>query len=258
MRGRGWLLRLARLILGTRAILLDIGSGTYIEGSLDDWMIVWAFMCRHEADAPFQTSLDLVRPGQTVFDIGANVGIWSLLAAKRGAHVYAFEPVTSLRDRLRAHASLNELCITIHGDAVGAETSTTSFFESRSGNSGASSLRRSSGSDVEWEVPVITLDGYIERERLERIDFVKVDVEGAELLVFRGAAQLLASSRAPKIFFELDAYLCERFGATPGDVKQFLADCGYGIYRWESSEFRMIDGDDHRGHEDLFALKGLP
>src|SRR5437764_765446 len=55
MHGRGWILRLSRLLLGSRRpVRFDIGSGCLIEGSLDDWIIVWAFMRGHERDAPFQ------------------------------------------------------------------------------------------------------------------------------------------------------------------------------------------------------------
>ena len=97
MHGRGWKLRLARLLLGRKLIRFEIGGGTYIEGSLDDWMIVWTFMRRHGADVPFQRSLELARPGNVVFDVSANVGILSLLAAKRGARVHAFEPVPARR-----------------------------------------------------------------------------------------------------------------------------------------------------------------
>src|SRR5258706_3116834 len=84
MHGRGWILRLARLLLGRGAVRFDIGGGTLIEGSLDEYMGIWAFMREHERDAPFQHSLDLLRHGQVAFDVGANLGIWSLLAARRG------------------------------------------------------------------------------------------------------------------------------------------------------------------------------
>src|SRR5437588_12393116 len=72
MHGRGWKLRLARLLLGWKLIRFEIGGGTYIEGSLDDWMIVWTFMRRHGADVPFRRSLQLARPGSGALDSRAN------------------------------------------------------------------------------------------------------------------------------------------------------------------------------------------
>ena len=257
MRGRGWLLRLSRLLLGTEAVRIDIGGGTYIDGSLTDWMIVWTFMCRHEVDQPFQRSLQLVQPSNVVLDIGANVGIWSLLAAKRGARVHAFEPVPALADRLRRHAQLNNVDIVINAFALGAERATVTFFEARDGNSGASSLRRRSVRDIESDVAVMTVDDYISRERIDRVHVVKVDVEGAEVLVFRGASKLLSSEQAPIVFFELDPQLCEPFGATPDEVKSFLADRGYAIHRWMGSAFSRVEPNEQHGHEDLFAVKEL-
>jgi hypothetical protein len=104
-------------------------------------------------------------------------------------------------------------------------------------------------------VPVVTLDAYVMRERIDRVNLLKVDVEGAEMLVFKGASGLLSSDAAPIVFFEVDVRLCERFGTTPRDVKQRLVDHGYGIYRWRNSAFVGVTVDAPHGHEDLFALK---
>lgn len=248
MRGRGWILRLARLLLGTKPVRFDIGGGVLIEGSLDDWIIVWTFMRRHEFDAPFQRSLALVRSGDVVFDVGANIGIWSLLAAKRGAHVHAFEPVPALVERLRRHAIENNVEITINACAAGAENGTLPFYEFREGNSGASSLAPRSERDVRIDVPVITLDSYIARERIEHVQLLKIDVEGAEGIVLAGARELNASI----IFFEIDETLCARFDTTPRDIKQLLVDRGFKIERWDGSPVSI---DERHGHEDLFALR---
>src|SRR2546430_1917553 len=138
MHGRGWILRLARLVIGARSVRFDIGGGTLIEGRLDDWMILWTFMRLHERDAAFQRSLDLLPPGDIAVDVGANLGIWALLAARRGARVHAFEPVPEMAARLRAHARLNGIDITITECALGAEEGTLPFFAARTGNTGAS------------------------------------------------------------------------------------------------------------------------
>ena len=108
-RGRGWLLRLARLAVGGRAVRFDIGGGTAIEGRLDDWMTLWTFMCLHERDEAFQRSLALARSAGVIFDVGAHAGIWSLLAAHQNpdARIHAFEPVPATVERLRDHAAIN-------------------------------------------------------------------------------------------------------------------------------------------------------
>ena len=86
----------------------------------------------------------------------------------------------------------------------------------------------------------------------------KVDVGGAEVLVFRGARDLLSSQRAPIVFVELDEKLCAPFGATPREVRGFLVDRGYAMYRWRDSAFSPVGPDERHGPEDIFALKAVP
>jgi FkbM family methyltransferase len=251
MHGRGWILRAARLLLGRGPVRFDIGGGTLIEGALDDYMMIWTFIREHERDAGFQHSIELVHPGDVVVDVGANLGIWSLLAAKRGGRVHAFEPVPAMAARLRQHVAMNGAeAIVVNQLAVGAESGSLPFFAVPTGNTGASSLSSHRADSVELCVDVIPLDSYI-----DRVDVRKVDVEGAELLVFRGARRLLSSENAPIVFFEIDEHLCESFGVTTGDVKRFLTDCGYGIYRWSGRAYVPIAAEERHGHEDLFALK---
>jgi len=104
----------------------------------------------------------------------------------------------------------------------------------------------------------MTLDTYVERGQIDRVDLMKVDVEVAEILVFRGACDLLSSKRAPIVFFELDEKLCAPFVTTPREVRQFLVDRGYANYRWRDSTLSPVALAERHGPEDLFALKALP
>jgi len=255
-RGRGRILRLARLLFGDDSLLFDIGGGTFLDGPLQDWGVVWTFLRAHEHDAPFQRSIELVRPGGVVIDAGANLGIWSLLAAKRGGLVHAFEPVPTMVERLQKHLALNDArTIVVNELALAAECATRPFYAVMEKNTGASSLSPRRPDGVELRVTVVTLDAYLERQSIDRVDLLKVDVEGAELLLFRGAHRLLSSDLAPIIFFEIDERLCAAFGFTCREVKQFLADRGYGIYRSNGTAFVAVPIDLSHGHEDLFALK---
>jgi FkbM family methyltransferase len=256
-RGRGWLLRASRGVVGERPVLLPVGGGARIEGRLDDWMMVWAFMGLHERDEPFQRSLDLAADAEVVFDVGAHVGIWSLLAARHNpaARIHAFEPSPAAVDRLRGHVTLNDAGrVVVNPVAVGAENGDRAFFAGPA-NTGASSFYPRSNDQMETRVPVVTLDSYVERERIERVDLIKVDVEGAETLVFKGARRLLASDAAPIVFFELHDALCAACQVTARDVKQLLIDYGYGIYRWRRHRFQSVEVDERHQGEDLFALK---
>ena len=257
-RGSGLLLRLSHLVLGKKLVTFDIGGGTYIEGRLDDWMILWPFVCGHEKDEAFQRSLELIPPDGVVFDVGAHVGIWSLLAARRvpSAQIHAFEPVPERVERLRAHVQQNGAYgIVINSCAAGAENGSFSFFGVHEGNTGASSLVRRAASDVEIRVPMVTLDAYVAQKQIERVDVIKIDVEGAEILVFNGATTLLSGDDAPSIFFEADDKLSASFAVSTRQTKELLARHGYGIYRWRKAKFITVTIEEPHGHEDLFALK---
>jgi FkbM family methyltransferase len=250
MHGRGWILRAAKLLLGSGPVRFDVGGGTFIEGPLSDYVIVWTFMRGHERDAPFQKSLALLQPGDFAIDAGANLGVWSLLASKRGAWIEAFEPAPAMAARLRAHIASNRASAAAYDIALGAERTTLPFFAVSDGNTGASSLARHHDAAVETHVEVAPLD-----DMFSRATFLKVDVEGAEILVFRGARRILSSDDAPIVFFEVVDRFCRDFGTTSAGVKQFLVDCGYGIYRWDGRRFTAVDVNESHEQEDLFALK---
>jgi len=245
-------------VLGSKPFHFDIGGGTYVEGHLDDWIVLWTFMRLHERDEPFQRSLRLLRPGDLALDVGANFGTWSLLAARRtpAGRVHAFEPVPEMVERLRRHVELNGAAgIIVNQYAIGGEDGSSAFFAVREKNTGESSFVRPGIPADQIVVPVVTLDTYVAREGIDHVDLLKVDVEGAEILVFKGARRLLSSDAAPIVFFEVDRDLCARFGTTPREVKQLLVHHGYGIYRWRHSAFVGVTVDEPHGHEDLFALK---
>lgn len=119
----------------------------------------------------------------------------------------------------------------------------------------ASALVRRAATDVEIRAPVVTLDAYAAQKQIDRVDVIKVDVEGAEILVFRGATKLLSGKEAPAIFFEVNNTLSASFGTSTREVKELLISYGYGIYRWRNAKFAAVPVDEAHGHEDLFALK---
>jgi FkbM family methyltransferase len=145
-----------------------------------------------------------VRRGAVVFDVGANVGYFSLLSAKlageRGA-VFAFEPMPQNLVTLRTNASLNPglAPIEIIPAAVGAHGGHAHMASSFGGLTASFVDTGTPGATI---VPVISLDEEVAGGRLPPPDFVKIDVEGAEALVLAGMARVLESVR-PVVLIEL-------------------------------------------------------
>jgi FkbM family methyltransferase len=165
---------------------------------------------------PFLLSMvrELVRKDMTVWDIGANVGLFSFAAAALGARVLAIEADPWLADLLRRSAQLNALPVTVLPAAV---SDTIGISELHISNDGRAS--NSLGGDGDGHpVVTITLDWLLGRFPVP--DLVKIDVEGLECAALRGSTQLL--QYRPAIFCEVTQ--------NHDEVGQLLRGAGYTIY----------------------------
>jgi FkbM family methyltransferase len=165
---------------------------------------------------------NMVAEGAVVYDVGANVGIYSLLASLRAGpsgNVYAFEPLERNLQHLRRHIAMNNVqnC-TVFEEAVCNEEGTRSF----SAAAHESSMARLSP-DGEMQAPSTTLDSSIYgARRLRPPNIIKIDVEGAELEVLEGAHRALAEFH-PAIFLEIHGTQLH------ADCRAFLSKRGYHI-----------------------------
>ena len=163
----------------------------------------------------------LIEPGMVFFDIGANAGFFSLLAASKCQRVYAFEPLPANLRRVRRNIEINGLRnVSLVQKAVGDREATATLYVPESDNSGLASLTYMAGA-TSIEVPVITLDGFTRKKNFARVDLIKIDIEGAEVMAFEGARDLLSRLDAPDVIFE----------AHPGsEAAKWLQQRGYTIY----------------------------
>lgn len=256
-RGKGLLLRLFRPRL-RRGFLVETEPGIVVRGALDDYMPLTFLLATVENEPALLLSRELIRAGDTVFDVGAHVGLWVLGAARRAGasgRVHAFEPVGASRERLLDNLALNDLRgVVVQPFALGDRAGRVTAYAASHGNSAAAALVRREGVDRPFETTLVTLDDYCAEQGIDRVDFLKVDVEGAELLVFRGGARVLASADAPVVMFEVDDGLASSFGSSPAAVKRLLGACGYGIFRVDGRRLRPVSADAGHRCEDLFAL----
>lgn len=138
-----------------------------------------------------------VKPSQIVYDVGAHVGYYSLLAATRvgpAGHVWAFEPAPQNFTFLKQHMELNHVSnVTLVPGAVANVTGTTHFRMDGSRSTG----RLSDKGDL--AVSTTSLDDLIERQEALVPHVIKLDVEGAELAALQGATNLLRRAH-PKLY----------------------------------------------------------
>ena len=167
-----------------------------------------------------------------VVDIGANFGIYSVFIASQssGSQVHSFEPVPHTVSLLRLNAQRNcvDSRITINNFAVGESSGRMQITTDRYAGNYLLTGKKYDGHAQ--EVPVIRMDDYAEQKDLQRIDFIKCDVEGAELLVMKGASRVLASMR-PIVMLEIAEEWTRRFGYTAEVLKAYMRDAGYDCKR---------------------------
>jgi FkbM family methyltransferase len=166
-----------------------------------------------------------VKQGAVFFDIGAQAGYHTLLAAElvgASGHVFAFEPVPVNIEHIRRHVELNGIRnVTVVESAVSDVDGTIRF------STGTNLLSGHISPEGNVDVPVVSLDTQIEQGLLPDPDFIKIDVEGAELKVLQGARQTL-SRRYATLFVETHQWL-PAYKSSHRDCCDFLRRLGYDI-----------------------------
>ena len=176
----------------------------------------------------------VVKRGDVAIDIGANYGfhtiLFSKLVGERGK-VYSFEPLKSMFGELQKNISLNssQENTVLANCALGEKLGYVKIYVPKIMGRGASALV-ARGTTVEQEtVEIITLDSYVSRMKIKKVDFIKCDIEGAELLAFQGTIKVLKKYR-PTLMFEITRGSSEAFGYTPEILLDFLGGFGYEFY----------------------------
>ncbi len=176
--------------------------------------------------------------GSTVIDVGANKGVFSIYmsrAAGPNGHLLAFEAQPELGDHLRdvkQGFALDNMTIVNKG--LSSTPGTLTMRRTEAGSGMASFHSDATASLDEIEIPVITLDDYVDEHQVGPVSFIKCDVEGHELEVFRGAKKLLQRDM-PTLLFE-----CHDDEAARGELFSFLTRLGYDGY------FFFVTRRDHR------------
>jgi FkbM family methyltransferase len=214
-----------------------------------------------------------LRPGMTFLDVGANVGIFSILAAQLvgpTGRVFSFEPELNNFRRFVRNLSINHFTnITVNRlalmDRVGsislkvlAEDGWGMYSSVGEPLRGVKDPKGLSGHIVRQRVECSTLDDFVRQNRLGRIDMVKVDVEGAELSILKSGKRLLGGESAPVLIVEFNRITTRACGYDLVTLKKYLEALGYTLYRVIEEGRTLARVTDVLGisrYENLVALK---
>lgn len=237
-RGKQAVARLARRVLPRRNLTLPhVEPDLTLSVNLRRHVMFWSGGLERFEPFTVATLRAAVRPGDIVFDVGANIGFFSTLLSRlvgRRGRVLAFEPEPENLDMLRWNLDANDCGnVTILPCALGAETGTATFsLDEATGSTGhlggeptAGELAVGTGKVRLIRTPVETIDGVVERYGAAP-DVIKMDIEGGEIDALAGATETLNRQR-PVVLSELA-------GDRGSDVVAFLDRLGYRMWNLES------------------------
>lgn len=222
----------------------------------------WRLLTQREyEESAIEVLESLIEPNDTCVDVGANIGIFSVFMARR-AHrgkVYVIEPIGLNRRLISLNLGLNglenvEIIDGVLNDHLGEVDFTvyensafSSLFDTWSG---ALKIREKT------RVPSRTLDSLF-AEKEERVDVIKIDVEGAEQLVLKGGQALFSSPelKPRTILVEVSSHNQQAFGFRPDEIVSLIENYGYESHRITADGLRRgwTEGD---GEEVIFLRSG--
>jgi len=196
----------------------------------------------------------MLRPGQVAIDIGANVGMHSVIMANRvgpTGHVVVFEPDPHPMGRLRRNMALNGIdWVTTVEAAVSARSETRTFYlhDDTIGNfANASLVAANVGKQTaSVEMQVVSIDEWMRDNPLPRVDVVKLLAQGEEYNALQGMRGLIERDR-PKIFFLYEPSYWHRQDLELMDAVKFFAGHGYGVQEVEFRSRREVVGEIPKG-----------
>ena len=189
--------------------------------------------------------LGRLNPGSVFVDIGANVGYYSVLARRRvqsSGRVIAFEPNPAVLSVLRRNLELNDMRdVAVFDCALSDKRGSAILYSSPEASHGEASMcdqgwNRASSQPIRTE----RLDDVFPRD-VQRIDVLKIDVEGAEALAFRGGQETIRRFR-PWIFSEVNPAAARAFGFEPLEAAGIILDLhpGYSLLRIDTHSARPV------------------
>ncbi|HKI21375.1 MAG TPA: FkbM family methyltransferase [Isosphaeraceae bacterium] len=188
----------------------------------------------------------LIRPGDTVVDVGANVGWYTLLASSRvgdSGRVIAFEPAQGSLSLLRKSITANYRSnVSVEPKALSDRRGSITLHIHET-NRGGHSILEDAGRTASVEVETVTLDEYLGGRESE-IGLVKIDVEGAEGLVLAGMRETLRKRLPRTVIVEFNPSAVRRTGLDPEDVLRRVLEPGYRVRTLEVWSGRSTTMDE--------------
>lgn len=193
---------------------------------------------------------------RTILDIGGNIGYIAMMLKKNFPEslVYSFEPIKNTYEVFLEHIRMNKIDVIAENIGLSDEKGEFEYYYSPDAP-GNASLKDLSHRDTTQKIRanVTTLDNYVEEKQIKNVDFIKLDVEGAEFSALKGAENVL-EKYAPIIFAELLRKWSAPFGYKPQDVVEWLGEREYDCFTFKESGLKKLNVIDENTVETNFLF----
>jgi FkbM family methyltransferase len=229
-------------------ILATTKDGRRLYVTLSDWVGESIFFLGKHEQYSAEIFARHIKKGFVCLDVGANIG-WhtTLMSRLSGAEgeVHAFEPVPPTFEDLKKNVSLNGegAEVFLNNFGLGNKESTAEIHLFKDLPSGHATL---AGNDKKastvFPIKIKTLDSYLEEKNIKRVDFIKVDIEGAEMMFLKGAEKIFEQEIAPVIYMEMTLETSAEFGYLPNDLIVFLkSKASYRFFRIDEAGEKLVE-----------------
>ena len=196
---------------------------------------------------------NVIHKNDVVIDVGANIGRWSLFVAHlyKTQMIYAFEPFQETFMKLQKNISLNQqFKIQTVNQAVSDSEGKIAMSVRDCFNTGMNQINLAS---PDKNLSAVRLDFFCEINNIQKIDVIKIDVEGFEMNVLKGSENLIKQWH-PKIICEIDDFLLSQNKTTPTNIFNFLQGLNYQIYQLPEMSPVTANTPIQDIHFDIVAL----
>ncbi len=197
-----------------------------------------------------------VKPGMVIIDVGANIGETALNFSKLTGNsglVFAFEPDKFNYEKATKNVSLNLVKnIRLINLGLGDENKVQKLYIVNDENRGMNRILTEDALYGFTEIKVCTLDSFLEEQSINTVHFIKIDVEGFEMNVLKGAIHLLQKFK-PALFIELDDNNLKEHKSSALALVEFLNSLSYDIYKAETDELINRNTNFADCHFDIYA-----
>lgn len=199
------------------------------------------YMTRNPEYYETEIFLKVLQEDSTVFDVGCNIGYYTLLAAGRATagKVFSFDVDPRISKITRKNIKLNNFSkrVTFINSLVSDKEGTEDFVCEKESEMSHIAYRQGPGTK---KYRAVTLDSFSSRKHLKRVRIAKIDIEGAEFKVIRGMKKLIIENRIDYLIIELNKNI-HLLGSTHEELMGYLRKCGYNIFIHKNKGFEKME-----------------